>query len=168
MTIFFDTTELKKDPLFYSRSMEIFFELSKARKIKICISEIVLSYELKKHYIEDFKKKLKSYKEASKEFHKFLDNKYNEKIYSDNEIKSNFKNRIDRLIKDNYFTITKFKRKNIINSMLDRYIESKAPFHEINKSIENKNDNNWKDYIIWESYKEIINNNIDEMYIFIS
>lgn len=55
MTIFFDTTELKKDPLFYSHSMEIFFELSKAGKIKIYISEIVL-YELKKHYIEDFKK----------------------------------------------------------------------------------------------------------------
>lgn len=45
--------------------------------------------------------------------------------------------------------------------MLDRYMESKAPFHKINKSSE------WKDYIIWKSYKEIINNN-NEQYIFIS
>ena len=50
MTIFFDTTELNNDPLFYNHSMEIFFELSKAGKIKIYISEIVLLYELKKHY----------------------------------------------------------------------------------------------------------------------
>lgn len=55
MTIFFDTTELKENPLFYNNPMEIFFELSKAGKIKIYISEIVL-HELKKHYIVDFKK----------------------------------------------------------------------------------------------------------------
>lgn len=166
MTIFFDTTELKENPLFYNNPMEIFFELSKAGKITIYISEIVL-YELKKHYIVDFKEKLNSYNEKSKKFHKFWDNKYNEKIYSDNKIKSNFTKRINKLTKDNYFTVAKFDHKNIINSMLDRYIESKAPFHEINKSRENKNNNNWKDYIIWESYKEIINNN-EEQYIFIS
>ena len=168
MTIFFDTTELNNDPLFYNHSLEIFFELSKAEKIKIYISEVVLSYELKKHYIDDFKKKLKLYNEASKQFYKFWDNKYNKKIYNDNEIEANFTNRINKLMKDNYFTIVKFDHENIINSILDRYMKSKAPFHEIDKNSENKSDKGWKDYIIWESYKEIIKNGKSGEYIFIS
>lgn len=97
-----------------------------------------------------------------------MDNKYNEKVYNDNEIESNFTNRISKLMKDNYFTIVEFDHKNVINSILNRYMKSKAPFHEIDKNSENKSDKGWKDYIIWESYKEIMNNREDKEYIFIS
>ncbi len=44
--------------------------------------------------------------------------------------------------------------------MINRYFESKAQFH--NKSV------SWKDYIIWNSYEQIINNsNKDADYVFI-
>ena len=161
MTIFFDTTEFIKDPLIYDDSMKIPFELSKEKEIKIYISEMVL-YELKRNHRKQLQEELGYYNERLEKLYIFIDNKYEDKKkkYTIYEIESIFDKRKMELVKNGSFKIAKFDHQNIINSMIKRYVKFKAPFHEDKKG--------WKDYIIWESYRKIINKKKDKEYIFIS
>lgn len=159
MTIFFDSTEFIKDPLIYDSQMEELFELSKEKEIKIYISDMVL-YELKRNHSKQLQEELGYYNERLKKLYKLIDNKYKEKKYTLSKIEDIFNKRKMELVKNGSFKIAKFERKNIINSMIKRYVKFKAPFHEDKKS--------WKDYIVWESYKKIINKKKEEEYIFIS
>lgn len=161
MTIFFDTTEFIKDPLIYDNSMKILFELSKEKEIKIYISEMVL-YELKRNHRKQLQEELGYYNERLEKLYIFIDNKYEDKKkkYTVYEIESIFDKRKMELVKNGSFKIAKFDHQNIINSLIKRYVKFKAPFHEDKKG--------WKDYIIWESYRKIINKKKDKEYIFIS
>lgn len=160
MTILLDTNILI-NYIFNHEPIKELFELSKARKITIYISEMVL-WECEKHFIEKINSEIGRYNKALANLSKLISNK-NKKFVYDNDkgtIKDFFNNIKDKLIKNYQIEIANFDHKNIIDSMKNRYLESKAPFH-------NKGDN-FKDYIIWESYREIINKNKNEEYIFIS
>lgn len=158
MTIFFDTNVLI-DNIFNNEPIKELFELSKARKITIYISEMVL-WECEKHFIENINSEIGRYNKALGNLSKLISNKNKKFVSNERTIKYFFNNMKYKLIKNYKIEISNFDHKNIIDSMINRYIESKAPFH-------NKGDN-FKDYIIWESYREIINKNKEEEYIFIS
>ena len=158
MTIFFDTNILRKH-IFNQEPIKELLELSKAEKIKIYISEIVL-YEFEKHFIENIHSEIGRYNRALANLSELISNKNKKFVHDKGTIKYFFNNIKDKLIKSYKIEIANFDHKNIIDSMINRYIESKAPFH-------NEGDN-FKDYIIWESYRKIINKNKEEEYIFIS
>lgn len=158
MTILFDANILIKH-IFNQEPIKELFELSKEEKIKIYISEIVL-WEYEKYYIININDKIRKYNEILIDLLKLIPNENKELDYDKIAITKIFNGEKDKLIKDYKIEIAEFYHENIIDSMKNRYLESKAPFH-------NKGDN-FKDYIIWESYKEIINKNKNEEYIFIS
>ena len=158
MTIFFDTNILRKH-IFNQEPIKELFELSKEGKIKIYISEMVL-WEYEKHFIININDKIRKYNEILIDLLKLIPNENKELDYDKIAITKIFNGEKDKLIKDYKIEIAKFYHDSIIDSMKNRYLESKAPFH-------NEGDN-FKDYIIWESYREIINKNKDEEYIFIS
>ena len=158
MTIFFDTNILISH-IFNHEPIKELFELSKEEKIKIYISEMVL-WEFEKHFIKDINREIGNYNIALANLSKLIFNKNKKFTYNKRTIKYFFNNIKDKLIKNYKIKIAYFDHENIIDSMKNRYLESKAPFH-------NEGDN-FKDYIIWESYREIINKNKDEEYIFIS
>lgn len=117
-------------------------------------------WEFEKHFIEDINSEIGRYNKSLSNLSKLISNKNKEFTYNKITIKCFFNNIKYKLIKNYKIEVAHFDRKNIINSMINRYLESKAPFH-------NEGDN-FKDYIIWESYREIINKNKYEEYIFIS
>lgn len=158
MTIFFDTNILRKH-IFNQEPIKELFELSKEGKIKIYISEMVL-WEYEKHFIININDKIRKYNEILIDLLKLIPNENKELDYDKIAITKIFNEEKDKLIKDYKIEIAKFYHESIIDSMKNRYLESKAPFH-------NEGDN-FKDYIIWESYREIINKNKDEEYIFMS
>ena len=158
MTIFFDTNILIKY-IFNQEPIKELFELSKIGKITIYISEIVL-WEYEKHFIINVNDKIVDYNETLENLSKLIPNENKKLDYDKIAITKIFNAEKCELIKDYKIKIAKFYHEDIIDSIKNRYLESKAPFH-------NKGDN-LKDYIIWESYREIINKNKEEEYIFIS
>ncbi len=133
--------------------MTIFFDTNILRK-HIFNQEPI--YE--KHFFININNNIVDYNKALENSLQFIPNR-NKKFDCDKiAITKIFNVEKDKLIKDYKIEIAKFYHDSIIDSMKNRYLESKAPFY-------NEGDN-FKDYIIWESYREIINK--DEEYIFMS
>ncbi|MEI0610298.1 PIN domain-containing protein [Brachyspira pilosicoli] len=178
MIIFLDTNilfsnkqNLFLDDLFHLKSLLF---LSEYDLIKIYISDIVI-LELHKHYLDFMKKNLDNIKENINKLKKNLEKSIIDKIEFDSYISKLEKCIDEKNIEDidskwedkinnfkNKYNIMTIENRNVdFNFMLKRYLESKAPFH--------KNSGSWKDFLIWNSYANIINSiPNDEYIVFIS
>lgn len=155
MKIFFDTNVFYTDLLFEHPEIKLLLEMSSDNFIEIYISSMVVC-ELKKKYLQDVKdkiRKINSSLEDLRKLHIVISNIKYERV------DIIFTDRIEKIKREYNVNVLEYTN-DILEIMINRYFESKAPFH--------KKSDAWKDYIIWNSYEQIINNSKDEDYIFIS
>ena len=154
MKIFFDTNVFYTDLLFEHPEIKLLLEMSSDNFIEIYISSMVVC-ELKKKYLQDVKdkiRKINSSLEDLRKLHIVISNIKYERV------DIIFTDRIEKIKREYNVNVLEYTN-DILEIMINRYFESKAPFHKRDA---------WKDYIIWNSYEQIINNSKDEDYIFIS
>jgi hypothetical protein len=149
VNIFLDSTALYTDPVFKSSFSQLLLKLSKAKKIKIYISKVVLSESL-----NNYEKQLKEiYLKTSKEIEN-LDSITFEK--NENQL-IKLQNHIDKYnlffeekIKSKEFTIIDYVE-DILPQLIQRSIKRIKPFTEARQEF--------RDAIIWLSYVSYIKSN---------
>lgn len=162
MKIFLDSTELTQYNLLNTKNSSIqkMFDMSEQNLINVYISQIVLD-EVEKNNIVKINEILNKISKNINEISKYDIGNYIGNIKTNPDIEDCFKSRVDELKNVCNIEIVEYPTdSNIVELLIGRYKNRLAPFH-------NKTDS-WKDYLIWLSYKKIIETIDDEDIVFIS
>lgn len=162
MYVILDTNVIIKDYYFKSKAFKVLFEYLSKTRHKLIIPKIVID-ELKQRYFEDTTLLYSSINKQVFDLKSITNTDYNIKIFSPEDELSKYSFFLDDFIEKNKIIIIDYDDKHY-RKIVSRSLSKKLPFI----TTKDHSDYGFKDAIIWEQIKDIVEDTKYEFVAFIS